>query len=248
MAFYDFARAIDDVADAPALGAEVKRERLAAFDATLAGTADGGPVKAAALRRSLLATGVSDRHGRDLIRAFVLDTEKQRYADWDDLMAYCMLSAAPVGRYLLDLHGEDRALHPASDALCSALQVINHLQDCADDYRALDRVYLPAPWLAAEGLQVDVLAGHTSPLGLRRVLDRCLDGTDDLLERSRPMLRGLASPRLACETAAIQALAERLVRELRRRDPLAERVALGKGAMLRVGLSGVSRALVARAR
>ena len=100
---------------------------------------------------------------RELIQAFVRDTEKTRYADWDDLMAYCRLSAAPVGRHILALHGEDPALFAANDALCDALQVINHLQDCADDYRALDRVYLPEPWLAAEGLGVGRSKGDIDP-------------------------------------------------------------------------------------
>ena len=58
-------------------------------------------------------------------------------------MDYCRYSAMPVGRFVLDVHGESRDLWPANDALCAALQVINHLQDCAKDYRELDRVYLP---------------------------------------------------------------------------------------------------------
>ena len=88
-------------------------------------------------------TGVTAQHCHDVLHAFRLDATKLRYRDWDDLMDYCRYSASPVGRQLLDLHGESRDTWPPSDALCSALQVLNHLQDCADDYRALDRVYLP---------------------------------------------------------------------------------------------------------
>ena len=88
------------------------------------------------------------QHCHDVLRAFRLDATKLRYRDWDDLMEYCRYSAAPVGRQLLDLHGESRDTWPASDALCAALQVLNHLQDCADDYRGLDRVYLPLADLA----------------------------------------------------------------------------------------------------
>ncbi len=240
-AFYAFARAIDDVADAPHLSAEEKRKRLMAFDAVLAGEARDGPGTATTLAQSLQLTGVSVRHGRDLIRAFLRDVEQHRYADWDDLMSYCALSAAPVGRYLMDLHGEDRALHEGSDALCAALQVINHLQDCGDDYRAMDRVYVPQPWLRAEGLDVEVLAGTQAPPGLRRVWNRMLDGTEALLQRSATVPRAIRARGLALETAAIQALAERLVAELRRRDPLAERVKPSRLAMLRVGLVGAAR-------
>ncbi|MFW5678946.1 MAG: squalene/phytoene synthase family protein [Pseudomonadota bacterium] len=241
LAFYRFARAIDDVADDPTLDDDEKRRRLNAFDETLLTLNEDGPAAAWSLGQSLRATGVSPRHARDLIRAFLRDVEQRRYRDWADLMSYCALSAAPVGRYLMDLHGEDEALHEGSDALCAALQVINHLQDCGDDYREMDRVYIPEPWLAEQGLGVEVLAGHAAPAGLRRVWDRLLDGTAALLADSRPMPVSIRSTGLALETAAIQALAERLVRELRRRDPLAERVKLGRSAMLMVGLGGAVR-------
>ncbi len=236
--FYAFARAIDDVADAPDVDGAEKRRRLDAFDAVLRGEARDGPQKARALKASLDATGVDPVHARELIRAFVLDTRKTRYADWDDLMGYCRLSAAPVGRHILDLHGEDRALYEANDALCHALQVINHLQDAADDYRDLDRVYVPEPWLAAEGLGVEVLAAPSSPAGLRRVLDRLLAGTDGLLARSRVFARDVKDTRLALEIAAIQALAEGLAAKLRREDPLTHRVKFSKTRMALVGLAG----------
>src|SRR3546814_3843453 len=114
--------------------------------------ADGpGLEKATRLRLSLAATGVAAARGTDLIAAFKQDAVKRRYADWGELLGYCRLSANPVGRYLLDLHGEDPAGYAASDALCSALQILNHLQDCQGDYRQLDRVYLPQDRLAAEG-------------------------------------------------------------------------------------------------
>lgn len=243
--FYAFCRAIDDVADAPDVAPEERRRRLLAFDAVLDGSTDDGPAKAVAFKRSLEATGVTPAHGRELIRAFVQDTEKARYADWADLMAYCRLSAAPVGRQVLDLHGEDRATWPMNDALCAALQVINHLQDCGDDYRSLDRVYLPEPWLEAEGLGVDVLAAQASPPGLRRVLDGLLEATAGLLTTSRPLAAAVRDRRLAMEIGAIQALAERLHGELQRRDPLAERVKLARHSMALVALGGAVRAFVA---
>lgn len=236
--FYAFARAIDDIADAPGVSPQEKRRRLAAFDRVLANPEAAGPEKAVALRASLEATGVTAAHARELIQAFVLDTEKSRYTDWDELMAYCRLSAAPVGRHILDLHGEDAALYAANDALCDALQVINHLQDCAEDYRALDRVYIPEPWLAGEGLGVEVLESAASPPGLRRVLDRLLDATGALLADARRFAREVRDPRLALEIAAIHALAEKLVEELRRRDPLASRVKLSRPRMALVGLAG----------
>jgi squalene synthase HpnC len=248
MAFYGFARATDDIADDTSLAPADKIARLRRFAAALVDPAADGPglEKAAMLRASLARTGVPARHALDLVDAFIQDAEKTRYADWDDLIGYCNRSAAPVGRFLLDLHGEDRALWPASDALCNALQVLNHLQDVADDYRDIDRVYLPMPWFTEAGAEIaDLKRGAATP-AVRRILDRALDGTDALLRTSAALAPALASTGLALETAAIQALAERLARLLRVRDPLAERVKPGKPAMLATALAGVAATALTR--
>ena len=108
---------------------------------------------ALALRQALAERGLGADHALDLLEAFRRDVTKLRYADWDELMDYCRYSAMPVGRFVLDVHGEARATWPASDALCAALQVINHLQDCAKDYRELDRVYLSAGRPGRDGHQ-----------------------------------------------------------------------------------------------
>ena len=239
--FYAFARAIDDIADNGGLRADDKLARLDAMEDALYGRLPGraGLEKAHAIRASCLATGVPLDHCRDLIAAFKQDAVKLRYADWGELMGYCNLSAAPVGRYLLDLHGEARAAWPASDALCNALQVLNHLQDCQDDYRNLDRVYLPGDWLAAERETVAALDRPASSPGLRRVLDRCLDTTDALLVTAQTLPGRLTSRGLAMESAVIVRLATRLSALLKRGDPLAGRVALTKLDFVRCGIAGV---------
>jgi squalene synthase HpnC len=245
--FYAFARAIDDIADNPQLSPQEKIDRLDGFEAAILGGREGDPAyrKAHLLRRSLSETNVTAQHCVDLVAAFKRDALVLRYRSWDELIqGYCMLSAAPVGRYLLDLHGEAKSGYRASDALCNALQVINHLQDCKDDFRNLDRVYLPLDWLAAEGEDVAALAGARASPGLRRVLDHCLAGTETLLEEARKLPGQLRNRRLAFESGAIVALAERLTAMLRRRDPLAERVVLGKPSSLLVAAGGVLRTLV----
>ena len=192
-AFYRFARNADDIADSPVLAAEEKVRRLDRMAAILDGGSgpDESPA-AAAMRESLAATGVTAQHCHDVLQAFRLDATKLRYRDWDDLMEYCRYSAAPVGRQLLDLHGESRATWPASDALCSALQVLNHLQDCAADYRALDRVYLPLADLNAAGIGVEALAAPAASPALRRVLDRLLDRTERLIGTARGLPAGVS--------------------------------------------------------
>lgn len=115
--FYGFARAADDIADSPALSADEKLRRLDLFEAGL-GAAATGPEPAVLLRDSLAETGISDAHARDLLSAFRQDAVKRRYADWGELMACCALSAHPVGRFMLDLHGEAVATRFAPRCRC----------------------------------------------------------------------------------------------------------------------------------
>ena len=158
MAFYKVARMADDIADHASAPAAEKLERLAAIEASLTGESDS-IAEAAHLRRMLEARAITSQHMLDLLEAFRRDVTKTRYVDWAQLMDYCRYSAAPVGRFMLDVHGESRATWPASDALCAALQVINHLQDCGEDYRTINRVYVPLDALAAADLTVECLAG-----------------------------------------------------------------------------------------
>lgn len=243
MAFYRFARAADDIADHPAAPAEEKLHRLEAMRASLAGEADTDEASVA-LRLVCHARALPAAHGLDLLEAFRRDVTKLRYADWPELMDYCRYSAAPVGRYVLDVHGEPRDLWPANDALCSALQIINHLQDCAKDYRAIQRVYLPADVLALAGASVEDLEAPAAPPALRRVIIGLAERCHDLLAVSRPFAGAIASRGLALEVAAIQRLAESLADRLLTRDPLSERVhhSRAEGALL-AGRAVLSRLL-----
>jgi farnesyl-diphosphate farnesyltransferase len=240
-AFYRFARNADDIADNPDLTADNKIRRLDRMAEILDGAAGDDAPAATAMRHSLAATGVTAQHCHDVLRAFRLDATKLRYQDWDDLMEYCRYSASPVGRQLLDLHGENRDSWPASDALCSALQVLNHLQDCADDYRNLDRVYLPLELMAEAGIGVAALTAPAASLGLRQVIDRLLDRTDELIATALALPGRVGARGLRWESAMIVALATRLSRRLRRGDPLATRVALSKGDFAAALVTGIVR-------
>ena len=238
MAFYRFARTADDVADHPSLAPEQKFALLDRLGETLSGGGNGDP-DAEPLRIALADRGLSPRHALDLLAAFRLDVTKRRYADWADLMDYCRLSAAPVGRFVLDVHGEDPSTWRASDPLCAALQVINHLQDCAADYRRLDRVYLPRETLSGRGATVEMLAAPRSSPGLLDAIHDLAARTQALLVQSASFSRQVANVRLALEIAAIQALAERLALRLANRDPLCDDVHFGKAASVAVGGLGV---------
>ncbi len=231
MAFYRFARAADDVADDATASADEKLALLAAMRATIAGTSDAD-ADALALRATMTAHGLSSRHALDLLTAFERDCTVDRCADWDALIDYCRYSAMPVGRYVLDVHGEDRATWAANDALCAALQIINHVQDCGKDYRAIGRVYLPLDLLAKHGADVGDLAKPAATPALLATIRDLVVRTDTLLAESAGFARQIRDRRLAVEVAIIHRLAASLNRRLRNRDPLSQRVHHGKAEML----------------
>jgi hydroxysqualene synthase len=230
MAFYRFARAADDVADNPQASREAKLALLEQMRAGVAGESDVSP-EGTGLRRALAAHGLTYSHALDLLEAFRRDTTKLRYADWDELIDYCRYSAMPVGRFMLDVHGESRETWPANDALCAALQIINHLQDCAKDYRELGRVYIPLDVLEQASLSVDVLTQPRSPPALRAVLKGLARRTAGLLQTASPLAAQIRDRRLALEVSVIQTLAEDLTARLLTRDPLCDRVHHGRAEM-----------------
>lgn len=226
--FYRFARAADDIADSPDLKPQEKIERLQGFESVVMGQGANDALfhKANMMAASLKQTGVSPRHCMDLLEAFKQDAVKSRYQNWPELMAYCRLSAAPVGRYLIDLHGGAKTGYWPSDALCAALQLINHLQDFGDDYRTLDRIYLPMDWMDEAGVDVDDLASYSTTPALRQVLDWTLLGVDSLLRDAAKLPGGLNSMRLGMEASVIIQIARALSNKLKTNDPLSGRVEL----------------------
>jgi len=238
LAFYEFVRTADDIADHSALAPAEKLALLDRLEATLLGKSNDDAV-AVALRSQLVTRQLSPRHAQDLLAAFRMDVTKLRYRDWDDLIGYCTYSAMPVGRFVLDVHGESRATWPANDALCAALQIINHLQDCGKDYRELDRVYIPLDVLAETGASVGELAADRASPGLLACIRRLAGRTGALLRDSRSFSASMEDTRLALEVAVIQGFAERLARLLGRRDPLSERVHLGKAGVAGFGILGL---------
>jgi len=245
LAFYEFVRVADDIADHASLAPTEKLKRLDRLEDSLMN--DGGlEPEGVTLRAVLRERGLSPKHAQDLLDAFRQDVTKLRYESWDELIDYCSRSAMPVGRFVLDVHGESHATWPANDALCAALQIINHLQDCAVDYRTLNRVYLPLDTLAAHGIGVEALAGARASPPLLAALRALTERTATLLQQSQSFDVQIADARLALEVSVIQSLATRLIGILRTRDPLSERVHLGKAETVAGAASGSARALLHR--
>jgi squalene synthase HpnC len=247
LAFYEFVRTADDIADHATLSESEKLQHLDELEAGLLGKHDQVP-EAVKLRTAVRERNLSTRHAQDLLTAFRMDVTKLRYRDWDDLMNYCSYSAMPVGRFVCDVHGEDRSVWPVNDALCAALQIINHLQDCGADYRNLNRVYVPLDALAAASAEVEDLGAPSASPALRDCLRQLAARTGALLDESASFSPRIADFRLAMEVAVIQALARRLTGILRTRDPLSESVHLKAPAVALTALAGVATGAMQRIR
>ncbi len=235
-AFYVFARNADDIADSPALSPEDKVARLDLMEDVLLGRSDIGSPSALRLRESLAQTRVTSRHASELLIAFRRDAVKQRYATMDELDDYCRYSAAPVGRHVLDLHGENQSAYEPSDALCQALQILNHMQDCVQDLRTLDRCYIPETLFTEFGCAIADLQRPEASNGMRQVFDSLLHRVDHMTQLAVDLPKRTQDRRLRLETAVIVGLAMRLASRLKDEDPIAGRVRLKKidvaGSML----------------
>ncbi|MGA7807919.1 squalene synthase HpnC [Bradyrhizobium sp.] len=238
LAFYNFVRTADDIADHPTLSATDKLAYLDLLEAELLGKGDS-QAEAVRLRHALAERAMPPRHALDVLIAFRMDVSKLRYENWDEVIHYCRYSAMPVGRFMLDVHGESTSTWAASDALCAGLQINNHLQDCGKDYRNLNRVYLPRDALEAAGASVEALGLGKAPSSLLTCLHGLAARTETLLDESRPLSVEVRDFRLGLEISVIQAFADRIVRLLKVRDPLSERVHLGPLELLAFSLGGI---------
>ncbi len=224
MSFYRFVRRADDIADAPDLPAETKLRRLRMMEAQLDDRRTADPLAAALLdTEARFGTGLAE--ARILLQAFAQDAVQKRYQDWDELLRYCQLSAVPVGRFLLRIHGEAAPADAPADALCMALQILNHLQDLSEDRRLLDRVYLPLPWLQRAGGEQRFFDRAPST-ARREVLDAALDQVESMLDDAACLPSRIVSPRLRVQARLTLACAHALSARLRRNDPVEQPVRL----------------------
>lgn len=245
-AYYLFARTADDIGDDPLMEANEKIARLEKLGEDLTKESETTIDCCRFLKQTLKEKNIPAAHALDLLTAFKRDALKNRYADFGELLDYCRYSAAPVGRFLLDLHGEDRATWQAGDVLCSALQILNHIQDCADDYRTLDRVYLPLDLLTRHATNPDALAAPACTPDLRAALTDLLNQTAPLIRQARTLPAQIKDPMLRFNVSVIVAVAEKLDALLRKNDPLCEDVKLSKAAKLAAALTGAWRWITKR--
>jgi squalene synthase HpnC len=246
LAFYNFVRTADDISDHASLGAEDKLAYLDRLEAELLGQGNSQP-EAVNLRQALIQRSMPPRHALDVLTAFRMDVSKLRYESWDEVIQYCRYSAMPVGRFMLDVHGENTSTWAASDALCAGLQINNHLQDCAKDYRDLNRVYLPRDALAAAGASVEELGAKRASPALLQCLHSLAMRTADLLDQGKSLSAKVKDLRLGLEISVIQAFADKIVGLLKVRDPLADTVHLSPMQLIAHSVGGVATEMARRA-
>ncbi len=246
LAFYRFARAADDAADHPTLDAQSKLSILSALEETLLGRSDAA-ADALPLRDQLRLRNLSPQHALDLLKAFRQDVTKNRYNNWEELLDYCRYSAMPVGRFVLDVHGEPTTTWAHSDALCTVLQIINHLQDCGKDYRNIDRVYVPLDDLSVHSTDVRALAEPAASPSLLVCVQSLVIKTEKLLPEASLLPSSVADLRLAVETSVIVELARKLIAILKTRDPLSEPVHLSKPHAAMIAARAAAATLASRA-
>lgn len=194
---YAFARSADDFADEGELAPAERLARLDGYwrqlDAIAAGRTPDDPI-------FIALADVVQRHALplqllyDLLTAFRQDVVKSRYANFDEVLAYCRYSANPVGRIVLHLAGEAGADNLRdSDKICTALQLINFWQDLEQDYLESNRVYLPQDELAAYGVAEEQLGRRGNSPALRALIDKQIERSRGLMLDGAPLgarLRG----------------------------------------------------------
>jgi squalene synthase HpnC len=220
-AIYHFAREADDIVDE---GDATPQARLAALDARLLelDRMERGEVPELPLYRELAVQTAAHRLPtqplRDLLDAFRQDVTKTRYADFGELMHYCRRSANPIGRLLLHLYGETAPRSLAmSDGICSALQLINFLQDVDSDYRDRGRVYIPQDEMARFGISDQDIASRLASPGWRRLMNFQRDRARRLLQAGAPLGRVLRG-RIGLELRAIVMGGDRVLEKLHAAD------------------------------
>jgi squalene synthase HpnC len=192
LAIYGYARFVDDIGDEPGVDVPVRLELLDLVDADVstlfAGAAPSMPA-VAALTAPVQAGRLPELPLRRLVEANRVDQRVDRYETFDDLRAYCALSADPVGHLVLAVLGlatPDRL--ELSDRVCTALQLAEHWQDVAEDL-SRGRVYLPQEDVRGFGVsEEDLRAEHAGP-AVKTLLAFEVARADDLLRQGAPLVR-----------------------------------------------------------
>jgi squalene synthase HpnC len=227
-AIYAYARQADDFADE----AEFSKDKVRLLKAWM------GKLQRPSQDPVFLALHDSIRRYRlpksllaDLVRAFLQDCHQARYRDFPQVLAYCKLSANPVGRLVLRVFGRDSAQACAqSDAICTALQLANHWQDLAKDVAQRDRFYLPQDEMERFGVRESDLKAAVFTPALAELMRLQVDRAEALFTQGEA-LPGSLGGRLGLEVRLTLLGGRRILQKIRGQhyNPLGRRPKLGPG-------------------
>ena len=236
-AIYAFARTADDIADEGDISRQLRLHRLQEMETALAaveaGGADNTPLFQA-LADTITRYRLPVDLFRDLLSAFRQDVSKTRYADFNELMDYCSRSANPVGRLMLYLTGQvsDSRLVMA-DNVCSALQLINFVQDIDRDYRKNHRIYIPQAELQYYAVSEDDIKHRRNSAGFKQLMNFQIQRAAGLLDSGSPLGRQ-SRGRFGLELRAIILGGSRILEKLRQQDDLFDQPRLNSRDQMRI--------------
>lgn len=236
---YAFARTADDIADEGTHPAEWRLAQLGHIERGLEAIQNGGKMEDllfVALRDVVRHHGISLAYCHDLLTAFRLDVTNKRYATFDDVLHYCRHSANPVGRLILQLSDQHTAVNVAdADRICTALQLINFLQDIAQDFDENNRIYLPQDEMAQFGVTEAQIACRQNSAAMKQLLDHQIHRAAALM-RSGAALGGRLPGRLGWEIRLTVLGGLRVLDKLAAAPDVFARPRLGKRDWLRIAL------------
>lgn len=244
--YYQFARYGDDIADAPKLKAQTKIDRLYELEDIFLKTKEykGQKLKfVQKLRQEFNTYQLSTSLATDLLIAFRKDAMGFDYQTWGQLVDYCRYSAAPVGRFMLAIHNENPSTYHPSDAICVALQIVNHIQDLKYDFSVLKRLYLPAEIMHKYNIQPEDLLANKSSLGLKKAIEKIMEMTKGLLKDGEVLPNIIKSVSLRIEVCIILSLTNFMVKRILCGDVLADEIKLSKFDWFRATVYGIIRGI-----
>ncbi len=248
-AYYDFARMCDDIADSSKLTKKEKLKQLEEIEDIITGRKTNTGNKknlriAKNLYKLMIVNDLKIENAYNLLVAFKQDSEGYKYQIWQELVEYCRYSAAPVGRFLLNLHKEDISLVWNGDIFCAALQIINHLQDIKKDYENLKRIYFPKDLLDEFKIKNKDITAEKESSNFSRFKLRVIENIKGMLIEAEILTRRINSFRLRVEVSTMIYLAKKLTNNLENMDILENPVKLKKIDFLFGFMNGLIKAIL----
>ena len=242
--YYNFARYCDDITDSFSLEQSEKLHLLEEAEQSLFGK--GNFTYSLKLREDFLHENLDFSLATDLLVAFRADAKNERYQTWGQLLDYCNYSAVPVGRFMLAIHNENPSTYIPAAALCTILQIVNHIQDLRSDVKNLNRIYLPQELLDKFSVSPKSLKKTSCSKNLHFLLNDVLQRCNSLLEDAKILPAIVKNIRLRIYICVVLTLTNILIKKLYNKDVLATQIKLSKTERIYATVYGSFKALVVK--